>query len=195
MRLLALFSILTAARGFGAVPHAEEYPCRNKETPVVVSHAEMIADCVASGIASEMECTAELAAMQTADSVGCGTGGPSKTEYTSGGTAPSALCDCCSIEVGASEHKASLCELDEVASTCASTCTGSGDDNMVSLAQKLAIRKYKAENIGGGASDTTTFCNLVGSPQSINFLGLGTWGGPARATLARAAQKSPRRRR
>ena len=30
----------------------------------------MIADCVAAGI-PEMECTAELAEMQTADSVGC----------------------------------------------------------------------------------------------------------------------------
>ena len=50
MRLLVLFSILAAACGFGAVPHAEpaeEYPCRNKETPVFVAHAELIADCVA----------------------------------------------------------------------------------------------------------------------------------------------------
>ena len=68
--------------------------------------------------------------------------------------------------MGQSEHKASLCALVEVASTCAFTCTGSGDDNMVSLAQKLAIRKYKAENIDGGVLSifsATSFCNLVGS--------------------------------
>ena len=60
LRASCLASILAAARGFGSPPHAVENACRNKETPVVVSHAEMIADCVASGI-PEMECTAELA--------------------------------------------------------------------------------------------------------------------------------------
>ena len=60
--------------------------------------------------------TAELAEMQTADSVGCGAEPVTKTTYT-GGSAPSALCDCCSVEVGQSEHKTSLCALVEVAST------------------------------------------------------------------------------
>ena len=163
---LALAAFVAAVHGFGVTPHAaaDEVACRNKETPVVVSHAEMIADCVSVGISTEDECTAEFTAMQAADSVGCGSEPVRKTTYTNGGSAPSALCDCCSVEVGQSEHKTSLCALVEVASTCAFTCTGSGDDNMVSLAQKLAIRKYKAENIGGGSSDTTTsFCNLVGS--------------------------------
>jgi hypothetical protein len=162
---LTLAAFVAAVHGFGVTPHgaADEYACRNKETPVVVSHAEMITDCVSVDLWTEEECTAELTAMQAADSVGCGAEPVEKTTYT-GGSAPSALCDCCSVEVGQSEHKASLCALVEVGSTCAFTCTGSGDDNMVSLAQKLAIRKYKAENIAGGASETTTsFCNLVGS--------------------------------
>ena len=89
MRFLALASLLAAANGFATVPHtepAEEYPCRNKRTAVAKSHAKRIADCVASGIASEEECTAELAAMMLADSVGCGTL-PPRTTYT-GGTSP-----------------------------------------------------------------------------------------------------------
>ena len=65
LRASCLASILAAARGFGSPPHAVENACRNKETPVAVSHAEMIADCVAAGI-PEMECTAELAEMQAA---------------------------------------------------------------------------------------------------------------------------------
>ena len=164
MRLLVLFSIHAAARGFGAVPHAEpaeEYPCRNKETPVFVAHAELIADCVASGIASEMECTSELAGMQTADSVGCGPE-PEHTSRTSINTAPSALCDCCSIEV-VPPYKDTLCNITEVAEKCAFTCGGMGVDNMMSLTEKIAIRKYKAENIDGGASTETSFCSLVGA--------------------------------
>ena len=47
LRASCLASILAAARGFGSTPHAVENACRNKETPVAVSHAEMIADCVA----------------------------------------------------------------------------------------------------------------------------------------------------
>ena len=91
LRASCLASILAAARGFGSTPHAVENACRNKETPVAVSHAEMIADCVAAGI-PEMECTAELAEMQTADSVGCGPE-PERTSRTSINTAPAALCD------------------------------------------------------------------------------------------------------
>ena len=90
LRASCLASILAAARGFGSTPHAVENACRNKETPVAVSHAEMIADCVAAGI-PEMECTAELAEMQTADSVGCGPE-PERTSRTSINTAPTALC-------------------------------------------------------------------------------------------------------
>ena len=48
LRASYLASILAAARGFGSTPHAVENACRNKETPVAVSHAEMIADCVAA---------------------------------------------------------------------------------------------------------------------------------------------------
>ena len=110
LRASCLASILAAARGFGSTPHAVENACRNKETPVAVSHAEMIADCVAAGI-PEMECTAELAEMQTADSVGCGAKPIQRMTYSTGtgGSAPSALCDCCPVEVGQSEHKELLC--------------------------------------------------------------------------------------
>ena len=60
----------------------------------------------------------------------------------------------------------------EVAATCAFTCTGSGDDDMASLAQKIAIRKYKAEVIDGGASDTSTsFCGRVGKTYNWPCLG------------------------
>ena len=167
---LALAAFVAAVHGFGVTPHgaADEYACRNKETPVVVSHAEMITDCVSVDLWTEEECTAELTAMQAADSVGCGAEPVEKTTYTNGGSAPSALCDCCSVEVGQSEHKASLCALVEVGSTCAFTCTGSGDDDMASLAQKIAIRKYKAEVLDGGASHTSTsFCGLVGARASM----------------------------
>ena len=43
---LALAAFVAAVRGFGVTPHAaaDEYACRNKETPEIVSHAEMIAD-------------------------------------------------------------------------------------------------------------------------------------------------------
>ena len=137
LRASYLASILAAARGFGSTPHAVENACRNKETPVAVSHAEMIADCVAAGI-PEMDCTAELAEMQAADSVGCGAEPVKKSTYTTGGTAPSALCDCCPVEVGESEHRAALCNITEVAATCAFTCTGSGDDDICPLAIEMA---------------------------------------------------------
>ena len=39
LRASCLASILAAARGFGSTPHAVENACRNKETPVAVSHA------------------------------------------------------------------------------------------------------------------------------------------------------------
>ena len=43
---------------------------------------------------------------------------------------------------------------------------------MASLAQKIAIRKYKAEVIDGGASDTSTsFCGRVGKTYNWPCLG------------------------
>ena len=43
---LALAAFVAAVHGFGVTPHAaaDEYACRNKETPEIVSHAQMIAE-------------------------------------------------------------------------------------------------------------------------------------------------------
>ena len=152
---LALAAFVAAVHGFGVTPHAaaDEYACRNKHTPEFVAHAEMIADCVSSGVSTEEECTAELAAMQADDTAGCGAEPVKKSTYTTGGTAPSALCDCCPVEVGESEHKAALCNMTEVAETCAFTCTGSGDDDMASLRRRtLEPLLPTATHIGSAVS-------------------------------------------
>ena len=60
-------------------------------------------------------------------------------------------------------YKDTLCNITEVAEKCAFTCGSMGVDNMMSLTEKIAIRKYKAENIDGGASTETSFCSLVGA--------------------------------
>ena len=101
-----------------------------------------------------MECTSELAELQAADA-GCGPE-PEPTSRTSISTAPSGLCDCCSIEVV--PDKDPLCAIAEVKEQCAFTCGGMGVDKMM-LTEKIAIRKYKAENIDGGASTETSFCS------------------------------------